>query len=404
MSDQWYIEFQGKEQGPFLMSQLKKLAALGRLQPTDLIWQESHSQKIPASELKGIFSNSPPLPKTQSRSPVVPPPLPTTPNGPPPLPDDAKLPHGVRTPELPNNGDGGRPKFWQRHRFNVGIGAVAVCVFMAAVAGHLGTTRNGSQPTTSGGTLQNVSATDLYAAFQSDSEAADKRFKGKWLAVSGQVGTRDNAPKNYPGTILMGLKGSDATDAFVACYFARENESMLQLLDGIPQPPIIGKCLGIAQSEYVKSGQSLIEVQLRECNILPVALGQPPEKLPTKNYKKSRPPQAQIHNAAEITVDAFAKKLSDFCGHNVMEAAAPDAGFDRAFIVSGKETTLMGIHKAIGKPNQILDQNDWASQKWVYNCTNGFVVFTVTNINDVPYKNNRRDEVIVNSCLANVKY
>lgn len=77
---------------------------------------------------------------------------------------------------------------------------------------------------------------------------------------------------------MMGLKGSSEADAFVAFYFAREDEPMLQLLNSIPQPPIIGKCVGAAQSEYARSGQTLIEVQMRACSILPLASAQPTQK------------------------------------------------------------------------------------------------------------------------------
>ena len=164
------------------------------------------------------------------------------------------------------------------------VGAVAACLFVMAVVGSLGT--NQSKTTTKGDTLQNVSATDLYAAFKNDPEAADKKYKGKWLAVSGQVGTRDNAPKNHPGTIMMGLTGSSDTDAYIACYFAPEDEPMLQLLNSTPQPPIIGKCLGAAQSEYGKAGQTLIEVQLRQCNILPVASAKPQSPSVAQSPKK----------------------------------------------------------------------------------------------------------------------
>ncbi len=166
-------------------------------------------------------------------------------------------------------------------------GAIAACLFVVAVVGNVGTTTNGSKTTTNGDTLQNVTATDLYTAFQSDPEAADKRFKGKWLAVSGTVGTRDNSPKKQPGKILLGLKGSDETDAYVACYFAQNDEQMLRLLDSTPQPPIMGKCAGAAQSEYAKAGQTLIEVQLQECNILPVASAQP------QRSSGAQPPKSQ---------------------------------------------------------------------------------------------------------------
>jgi len=163
-------------------------------------------------------------------------------------------------------------------------GAVAACLFVVAVMKEVqkgrdngrtavaqsrdGTSVETIEPASSESTpIVEIAATDLYAAFQNNPEAADKQYKGKWLAVTGAVGTRDNSPKNHPGTTLMGLEGASEKDSYVACYFIKQNEPMLRLLDSTPQPPIIGKCAGAAQSEYGKADHPLIEVQLMECRI-----------------------------------------------------------------------------------------------------------------------------------------
>ena len=228
-------------------------------------------------------------------------------------------------------------------------GAVAVCLFMMAVVGKLGTTTNGSISTTNDDTLQNVAATvnpstfaapdpqttkgdllqnvfatDLYAAFKSDPKAAERRYKGKWLAVSGEVGTRDNAPKNYPGTIMMGLIGSSETDAYVACYFAREDESMLQLLNSTPQPPIIGKCVGAAQSEYAKAGQTLIEVQMTDCNILPLSSAQPTLKQPAAPSVNDDMPGGETPTREELISLVYKVATISSLKHTIGNGPSPE--------------------------------------------------------------------------------
>lgn len=56
MASEWYLEHMGKEQGPFSPSQLKKLAQSGRLLPTDLVWRDGDSKRLPASRIKGLFA------------------------------------------------------------------------------------------------------------------------------------------------------------------------------------------------------------------------------------------------------------------------------------------------------------------------------------------------------------
>jgi len=112
-----------------------------------------------------------------------------------------------------------------------------------------------------------TSATELYAAYKADPQAADQRFKGKRLAVTGNVGTRDDQPRNRPKTILFGLKGSSEKNEYVACYFPWESERFFYRLDAKPMPPIIGTCEGAATSEYGKKDARPMEVRLTQCVI-----------------------------------------------------------------------------------------------------------------------------------------
>jgi hypothetical protein len=113
-----------------------------------------------------------------------------------------------------------------------------------------------------------ISATELYAAYKTDPKAADQRFKGKRLAVSGTVGLRDDNPKGFSKMIRLGLKGSPEKNEFVVFLFPWEYERYFHRLDAKPQPPIIGTCEGAATSEYGKKKDARpMEVRFTQCVI-----------------------------------------------------------------------------------------------------------------------------------------
>jgi len=55
VTDHWYFEWDGKTFGPFSGVELKDLAALGRLQPTDLVWKEGTDKHVIAAKVKHLF-------------------------------------------------------------------------------------------------------------------------------------------------------------------------------------------------------------------------------------------------------------------------------------------------------------------------------------------------------------
>jgi hypothetical protein len=57
MADQWYYTSNGQQTGPVPTAELKKLAASGVVQPTDLVWQEGTPNWIRASAAKGLFED-----------------------------------------------------------------------------------------------------------------------------------------------------------------------------------------------------------------------------------------------------------------------------------------------------------------------------------------------------------
>ncbi len=56
MAEKWYYSREGQQRGPLTPTQIKELVAAGKLTPTDLIWKEGLESWIPASRLKGLFS------------------------------------------------------------------------------------------------------------------------------------------------------------------------------------------------------------------------------------------------------------------------------------------------------------------------------------------------------------
>jgi GYF domain 2 len=55
MAEQWYFAWDDKRFGPFSAAQLKDLAALGRLQPTDTVWKEGIEKGVLADQVKNLF-------------------------------------------------------------------------------------------------------------------------------------------------------------------------------------------------------------------------------------------------------------------------------------------------------------------------------------------------------------
>lgn len=56
---QWHVSRDGQQHGPYDDATLKQLAGQGRLAPTDHIWREGMADWVPASKLKGLFSDQP---------------------------------------------------------------------------------------------------------------------------------------------------------------------------------------------------------------------------------------------------------------------------------------------------------------------------------------------------------
>lgn len=55
---QWYFAVDGQQRGPVSSLDLRKLAKLNKLKPTDLVWKEGLPEWIPAQKITGLFTDS----------------------------------------------------------------------------------------------------------------------------------------------------------------------------------------------------------------------------------------------------------------------------------------------------------------------------------------------------------
>jgi len=55
MADQWYFASGQNKLGPFTSSEMRALAASGRLQPQDTVWKEGVDAGVAASRIKNLF-------------------------------------------------------------------------------------------------------------------------------------------------------------------------------------------------------------------------------------------------------------------------------------------------------------------------------------------------------------
>jgi hypothetical protein len=65
MAEEWFYAHEGNEFGPFSSAQLKRLAASGQIQPTDLVWKAGVAKRVPARAVKGLCPASAPAAQLQ---------------------------------------------------------------------------------------------------------------------------------------------------------------------------------------------------------------------------------------------------------------------------------------------------------------------------------------------------
>jgi hypothetical protein len=100
-----------------------------------------------------------------------------------------------------------------------------------------------------------LDATDLYQEYETDQLAADRKYKGKVVLISGAVKYVD---RDVVGTLFLTLRGNDLLGS-VQCYFGDDYAAKLAHLRPGDIVEIQGRCTGL-----------VINVLLKECSIVKV--------------------------------------------------------------------------------------------------------------------------------------
>ena len=58
-SDNWYIARGDQQFGPFTVFELKEMGVAGKVEPTDAVWREGMSGRVPATRVKGLLPAEP---------------------------------------------------------------------------------------------------------------------------------------------------------------------------------------------------------------------------------------------------------------------------------------------------------------------------------------------------------
>lgn len=180
MSEEWYVHRNGQQIGPLSSSQLQQMADAGSLGPNDLVAKVGGSSWTPASQVKGVFSKSPPSL----------PPLPMA---------TSAGPSGTRSALLVVGGI-------------IGCLTVISCFGLGAIylfADHL-------LPETI------VSSYDLTKDFRTGMIDADRKYRNKTLVVHGKIKNLDLSKQ----PVMIQLQG-EKDDADVSCLFEADEASKL---------------------------------------------------------------------------------------------------------------------------------------------------------------------------------
>jgi len=103
-----------------------------------------------------------------------------------------------------------------------------------------------------------ITAEELFAAYESDEDAADALYKGKLLAVSGEIGYLGSDPlfDDAPEVILSGAPRNEVRG--VDCVFVPRYEAQVAAMNKGETVTVLGIC----------DGSYEINVLLRECEPL----------------------------------------------------------------------------------------------------------------------------------------
>ena len=128
----------------------------------------------------------------------------------------------ILSKEIQELEDSSKGKFLTPKRILIGVACFAGLCLMSFVGsmsegGSQQTAANGEVTANADSSVASISAARLYAAYEANEVAADSKYKGKELKVSGVV---DKIGKSVWGTTFVALKSGDRFGVFnVNCYF-----------------------------------------------------------------------------------------------------------------------------------------------------------------------------------------
>lgn len=144
--------------------------------------------------------------------------------------------------------------------FGIAIAAIIVVSILASALGGNDTSTDkpatGSPSTASDSTPKapeaiKISAPDLCAAYIENEVAADEKYKGKYLEITGAI---DDIKKDITDTPYVALTTDDVIRR-VQCMFSKNESSVLAELKKGQQITIIGKCDGLMMNVIIRESK-----------------------------------------------------------------------------------------------------------------------------------------------------
>lgn len=237
MAQDWFVIRSGKEYGPLSDLQVKQQVAAGKLGPDDLIRRADMKNPIKVGSLKGLPKQAPLAVTSAEPADVVP-----------------AQPTDKKPIDLKGT--------WQRlgTPAKIGIGAGGGCLMLLFMCcGGFGLISMIGGSGGGGGskdTAMKVSASELFQDYKSNEVAADEKYKGKMLEVTGTV---HSIGKDIVNTIYVTLEGGGRFEIMsVQCYFSDKHKSEAAQLSKGQTITVRGRCEGkfgnvhIKKCEFVK--------------------------------------------------------------------------------------------------------------------------------------------------------
>ena len=269
----WFVSVNGAKRGPFSSKDLVQSATNGQLQPTDRVWKEGMPKWIRLSKIRGLFPSNTPLPMPAMPVVIVPAaapirapqlvatPLPVIPAQSPAEPltletvEDFALPSNRSAKrQARSSADNGYVWF----KIVAGIFGVVTTGFFGfmiiSTIGGKGGINFGGGSNSSGKAIK-VSAIQLFEDYSANEVAADEKYKGKTLEISGMVNDIGiDITKTMYVTFNLGRQLEIMT---VQCYFDDNHKGDLAKLSKGQSVMIRGSCAG-----------KLFHIMVKDCELV----------------------------------------------------------------------------------------------------------------------------------------